>query len=55
MRKLVCLFSLLAATGFAMADACNDVNQVIDEIVPKVSTGLDKASQATNLDELSQL
>ena len=52
MRILVCLFLLLAASGFAWADACDDANQVLDEIVPKVSTGLDQASRATSLEEL---
>jgi hypothetical protein len=49
MRKLTCLLSLLLTISSAWADACDDLNQNL----PKVLAGIDKASQATNIQELT--
>jgi hypothetical protein len=53
MRKLICIFSLLATSTFALADAADELNQILDENVPKVSASIDKASRATGIQDLT--
>jgi hypothetical protein len=51
-QTTITLLLLVLMSSIARADACDEANQLFDEILPKVSTGLDQAGQATNLDEL---